>query len=190
VDDRINDAMNHFKGKVEQWDIVNEPIHGTVLQNHSGDPNFINSIFTRSRAIDSSVKLGVNDFNILVWNSADDYIARIKSMLAAKVPVDIVGCEGHMGNQLQQDYAANLDKVATLGLPIWITEMDFTAAGNVADEFERLMRTFFGHPKVEGVMMWVWWGGNKWREDLNSNVVNTDFSQTALGDRFLIMGSM
>ncbi len=185
VDSRIQNAMSHFKGKVEHWDIVNEIIHGSVLQDHSQDPNIIDYIFKEARAIDPDAKLTVNDFNILVWNSTQDYTNNVTNMLNNNVPIDIVGCEGHFGDELSQDYAGKLDQVASLNLPIWITELDFSTSGNPADEFEKLMRTFYSHPMVEGVVMWAWWEGNKWREELNSTVANEDFSNTPLGDRYL-----
>ncbi len=184
VDARIENAMGHYKGKLAHWDVINEIIHGSVLQEHSGDPQIIVDIFKKARAADPETKLTVNDFNVLVWNDGPNYINNVRSMIDAGAPIDIVGCEGHFGDQLGQDYAAKLEAVAALNLPIWITELDFSASGDPADEFEKLMRTFFGHPQVEGVVLWVWWEGNKWREELNSAVVNLDFQNNAVGNRF------
>ena len=52
-----------------------------------------------------------------------------------------------------------LDKLATTGLPLWITEMTLENSDeNVrANWFENALTTYFSHPSVEGVILWGFW---------------------------------
>ncbi len=185
VDDRVSNAMNHYKGKVEHWDVINEIIHGSELADRTGDPNIYIEVFNDAHAIDPNAKLTVNDYNVLIWSDTENYINNVKDMMNSGAHIDIIGCEGHFGDKLDKnDYTSKLSQVASLNKPIWITELDF----NVSDrenKFEEFMRAMFGNSNVEGVIMWVWWEGNKWRENLNSTVAELNFSTSSLGTRYL-----
>ena len=52
-----------------------------------------------------------------------------------------------------------LDKIASTGLPLWITEMTLENANeNIrANWFEDALTTYFSHPSVEGVILWGFW---------------------------------
>ena len=60
---------------------------------------------------------------------------------------------------------ARLNKVASAGLPIWITELtvaDHQGTKNDtkrAAAFRDLLTLYFSHPSVEGVLLWGFWDG-------------------------------
>jgi hypothetical protein len=73
-------------------------------------------------------------------------------------PIHGVGIQGHIWGE---DILANpgvlkerLDKVAALGLPIWITEFDVANDNETscADKLELVYRTAYSHPAVKGIM--------------------------------------
>lgn len=184
VDARITNALTHYKGKVDQWDVANEVIHGTVLETKTGNSDIWNYVFNKCRSIDETVKLAINDFNIVEqYSDVDKYVTKIKTI----TNIDVIGVEGHFGSSLvQSDYKAKLEKVAAVGKPIWFTEVDFSVATNVrCDRFEELLRTAFAHSKVEGFTMWVFWGGNRWRSDLTSFIADSaTYAVNDLGQRY------
>jgi endo-1,4-beta-xylanase len=184
VDARITNAITHYKGKVEQWDVANEVIHGNQLETKTGNADIWNYIFNKCRSIDGTVKLAINDFNIVEqYSDVDQYVTKIKTISN----IDVIGVEGHFGSYLvQSDYKTKLDKVAAVGKPIWFTEVDFSVATNVrCDRFEELIRTAFAHPKVEGFTMWVFWQGNRWRSDLTSYIADSaTYAVNDLGQRY------
>jgi GH35 family endo-1,4-beta-xylanase len=184
VDARITNALTHYKGKVEQWDVGNEVIHGTVFETKTGNSGIWNYIFNKCRGIDETVKLAINDFNIVEqYSDVDKYVTKIK----ATSNIDVIGVEGHFGSSLvQSDYKTKLDKVATVGKPIWFTEVDFSVATSVrCDRFEELLRTAFANAKVEGFTMWVFWQGNRWRSDLTSYIADSaTYAINDLGRRY------
>ena len=184
VDARITNAITHYKGKVEHWDVANEVIHGSVLETKSGNPDIWNYVFNKVKNIDETVKKAINDFNIVEqYSDVDKYVAKIKTI----TNIDVIGVEGHFGSSLvQNDYKSKLEKVAAVGKPIWFTEVDFSVATNVrCDRFEELLRTAFAHPKVEGFTLWVFWQGNRWRSDLTSYIADSaTYAINDLGKRY------
>ena len=57
------------------------------------------------------------------------------------------------------DTQLNLDHVAQAGLPIWVTELDvWQQDPDVrADYYDTVLRVFFSHPSVEGIVFWGFW---------------------------------
>ncbi len=78
-----------------------------------------------------------------------------------------------------------LDKVAGLGLPIWITEFDVADANEKAnaDKLELVYRTVYSHPAVEGIIAWIFWAGNSWRGP-NAGLAKRDWTLNGAGKRF------
>ena len=67
ISNRLNSAVNHFKGTFVHWDVNNEMLHGNFYGNRLG--NGINPwMFQRARALDPNVKLFVNDYNVVAGN--------------------------------------------------------------------------------------------------------------------------
>jgi GH35 family endo-1,4-beta-xylanase len=194
IERRINDAIPHFKGRFTQWDVNNEMLHGRLFADTLGD-EIRPWMFKRTRELDPDVKLFVNDYNILSVDQSfkqtqtDAYVAQIQQLRAQGAPIDGVGIQGHLWNE---DILAHpelikqrLDKIATLKLPIWITEFDVADADEKtrADKLELIYRTAYSHPSVEGIIMWVFWAGNSWRGE-NAALMKRDWTPTAEGLRY------
>ena len=74
------------------------------------------------------------------------YIAQAKEFLKAGVPLEGLGVQGHFNSALSgPEILAKLDEVATVGLPIWVTELDYVNADDQkrADFLEDALYAFF-----------------------------------------------
>jgi len=60
VDNRLNSAVGHFKGKFEHWDVNNEMIHGNFFKSRLGE-SIWPYMFNRAREIDPNAKYFVNN---------------------------------------------------------------------------------------------------------------------------------
>ncbi len=194
---RITDAMTHFKGKIDQWDIINEIIHGDsqkvevpgMLVKRSGDPDIFSWIFKEARAIDPDVPMAVNEFDVIETpvTPAKEYITEIKSIESKGGKIDIVGVEGHFNSTMNRTiYKERIDTVANaVTQPLWLTEVDFPVPlEQRADMMEELMRFCFAHPRIEGIVLWVWWQGNRWRDIYTSFLVDSNYTENELGVRW------
>ena len=58
-----------------------------------------------------------------------------------------------------------LDSLAELGLPIWVTELDIAQwdAKSRAKHLSYFLRAAFSHESVEGIILWGYWDQRHWK---------------------------
>jgi len=182
---RINSAVNHFKGTFVHWDVNNEMLHGDYFGDRLG--GWVNPwMFQHARSLDPNVKLFVNDYNVVAGNETDTYKQQILGLISSNAPIDGIGAQGHFGTTINPLLTeARIDSLAELGLPIWITEYDSSnsVASVRADNLEMLYRIAFSKSAVEGVLMWGFWAGSHWRGS-NAAIVNLDWTLNEAGTRY------
>ena len=182
---RLNSAVNHFKGTFGAWDVNNEMLHGNYYGNRLG--NGINSwMFQYARSLNTNLQLFVNDYNVVSGGETDAYKLQIQNLIASNAVVGGIGCQGHFGSTVDPTLTEQrLDNLAQLNIPIWITEYDsLNTNENVrADNLETLYRMAFSKPAVDGIMMWGFWAGSHWRGS-NATIVNLDWTVNAAGMRY------
>jgi hypothetical protein len=96
-----------------------------------------------------------------------------------------VGLQGHVSNPVGPVIRSVLDRLAVLGLPLWFTELDVSAANEHvrADDLEVMLREAYAHPAVEGVMLWGFWELFMSRDD--AHLVNAEGDINEAGRRLL-----
>ena len=130
----ITDVVSHFRGRIYQWDVVNEVIddnaqlRDTLWLRELG-PGYIADAFRWAHTADPTAKLYLNDYNVEgVSPKSDAYYALAQQLLAAGVPVHGMGVQGHLGVQFgffpASNVAANLQRFEDLGLETSVTEAD------------------------------------------------------------------
>ena len=131
--DHITTLVSRYRGRVEEWDVVNEPIaaDGSLRENvwlETIGPEYIEMAFRIAHEADPSAKLYVNEYDVEVVNAKSDGLHRLVDDLRARgVPVHGVGFQAHFTNGRAPGTAelgANLDRFATLGVDLQISEMD------------------------------------------------------------------
>jgi endo-1,4-beta-xylanase len=197
--DHIHTVVGRYKGKIKVWDVVNEALSdsGTnVLRNSLWleiiGPDFIAKAFEYAHEADPEAILRYNDYSLEDPAKRRKLIALIKSLQAQQVPVMAIGSQAHVNVSTgfeTMDQA--LTEIATLGLPIHITELDVNStqggqrsfgadiANNaattqgglvsdadrkLADAYAGLFRAFLKHDKeVKVVTFWGPNDANSWR---------------------------
>ncbi|MFI6761598.1 endo-1,4-beta-xylanase [Micromonospora sp. NPDC050417] len=141
----ITTVVKHFKGKIWQWDVVNEAVsdpwdnppalhYKGFWAQHLG-PGYVADAFRWARAADPNALLFYNDYNIEAFgsgNPADDKTQfvydMVKRLRATGVPIDGVGSQGHLGTQYGNydtlQVADALERFGDLGLATAFTEVD------------------------------------------------------------------
>jgi arabinoxylan arabinofuranohydrolase len=147
-------------------DVVNEATPGHApagfAQNAFGN-NWIIRSFQLARQYCPNSVLVLNDYNVLSWDT-DKFIAMATPAVNAGV-VDALGEQAHgLESWALADLQRNLNKVAALGLPIYITEYDVARTND--QEQLQIMQTqfplFYNHPSVVGVTFWGYVVGSTW----------------------------
>ena len=140
----IENVVSHFKGKVAEWDVVNEPFsEKNALYKNGGtglEPNiwfeamgerYIDIAFKTAHETDPSAKLYLNDYGLendgQHWDAMLSLVKRLKQR---GVPIDGIGFEAHVygdGDYINYDQLKkHMEILNKLGLLTRISEIDVT----------------------------------------------------------------
>ncbi|KAL3833745.1 hypothetical protein ACJIZ3_008481 [Penstemon smallii] len=180
IQNRLTSLLTQCKGKFKYYDVSNEMLHGSFYQDRLGK-DIRAKIFKTANKIDPSATLFVNDFNI--EKCCEKYIEQILDLQERGDPVGGIGIQGHMDSPIGHIVSSTLNKLGTLGLPIWFTEIDVSLNNEYvrADDLEVMLREAFAHPTVDGIMLWGFWELFMSRD--NAHLVNAegDVNEAAQG---------
>ncbi|MAY75929.1 MAG: hypothetical protein CMJ31_14660 [Phycisphaerae bacterium] len=186
VDDRIESVVGRYEGLVDAWDVNNEMLHGSFFESRLGG-GFRASLFNDVAAIETEAPLFVNDYSILTGSRLEDYLIQINDLLDAGAAVHGVGVQGHYNQPVDPfTLRAQLDRIASVGLPIRVTEYDYARTGasdaERAESLETMYRVAFSHPSVEAISLWGYWAGRHWR-GADAALVEMDWTVNEVGLR-------
>ncbi len=129
----IATVVDHFKGRVKQWDVVNEALSdspGELLRQtpwlKAIGEDYIAEAFRAAHNADPDAILIYNDYNIELPYKRPKALQLLKSLLDQKVPIHAVGIQCHW--RLDFPDFAEVEKAiqqfGALGLRVMITELD------------------------------------------------------------------
>ncbi|CAI5929510.1 unnamed protein product [Closterium sp. NIES-65] len=158
---RMASAVTRYQGKVQHWDVINEPLHGNYYGQRLGE-DIHSWMFKAARAIDPNVRLFLNDYNTVEQcdrgANPEVYLEKVWNLNATGAPVTGIGVEAHYSGEPQLvRLKHDLNRLAMAKLPIWLTELDFSEVESDeqrADYLEAVMREAFSHPSVAGMVLW------------------------------------
>ena len=116
-------------------------LHGCFYRERL-NPDIQPYMFKLAHELDPEAVLFVNDYHVEDGedgnSSPEKYRAQVEWLLNAGAPVGGIGVQGHVDTPIGPIIASSLDVLATLGLPIWMTEVDVGAANEYlrADDLE------------------------------------------------------
>ncbi|KAE8698729.1 Glycosyl hydrolase family 10 protein isoform 2 [Hibiscus syriacus] len=135
---------------------------GTFTSNDS-DSNATLHFYETAHQADPLATLFMNEFNVIETCSdfkltVDIFIERIRDLERGGMYMDGIGLESHFTVPNPPLMRAVVDKLATLRLPIWLTEVDISS--KVGKELqgvflEEVLREGFSHQSVKGIMLWT-----------------------------------
>ncbi|AEF17757.1 Cellulose 1,4-beta-cellobiosidase [Thermoanaerobacterium xylanolyticum LX-11] len=173
----ITTVLDHFKTKygsqnpIIGWDVVNEVLDDNGNLRNSKwlqiiGPDYIEKAFEYAHEADPSMKLFINDYNIenngVKTQAMYDLVRKLKS---EGVPISGIGMQMHINiNSNIDNIKASIEKLASLGVEIQVTELDMDMNGNVSNEAllkqARLYKQLFDLFKAEKqyITAVVFWG--------------------------------
>ena len=131
--DQITELMTRYVGRVDRWDVVNEPLEtfGTVPSASvfwSIGDDWIKRAFDLADSIDPQAELWINEYGTDWVNGKHEaYLELVKNLVDAGTPIDGVGIQTHRlpGIAIDQDlFEEQLRDFTRLGLKVAITELD------------------------------------------------------------------
>jgi endo-1,4-beta-xylanase len=131
----IRGLATHYRGKVFAWDVVNEAIddgygyrlRDSVFRRALGD-DYIAEAFRIAHEADPDALLFYNDYSIEgLGGKADAAFSLVKKLVSEGVPISGIGLQMHVnanGSPSGSDIAANIRRLAALGLLVNVSELD------------------------------------------------------------------
>jgi endo-1,4-beta-xylanase len=141
----IRRTMQHFQGRIHEWDVVNEAIDGNgnwqdnVWLRVIG-PDYVDYAFRYAREADPGARLYYNDWGLDSANvHTNAVLSMVQGLRSRGVPIDGVGIQGHVTNRVRGSEASaseTMRSIAALGLNVAVTEMDVRAddGGNLGTQ--------------------------------------------------------
>ncbi|MFH0758346.1 MAG: endo-1,4-beta-xylanase [Bacteroidota bacterium] len=173
IEKRFDEVTAFTKGRLNDWDVMNEPYTEHDVQDLLGD-EVMAEWFRRTRRNDPGVKLYINDYYILSGGGIniakqDYYYDLIRYIDERGGRIDGIGMQGHFSTDLTSisKVYTILDRFASLGKEIKITEHDIAIAQREvqADYTRDFMTIVFSHPSVKSILSWGFWAGAHWKPD-------------------------
>jgi endo-1,4-beta-xylanase len=181
-ENHIRVVGEHYRGRVRAWDVVNEAVadngaglRDTVFRQKLGD-QYIADAFRLARQADPQALLFYNDYGGEGMNAKSDRIFELVQALRAQgVPLDGVGLQMHVSaanRPSDASIAANMSRLAGLGLLVNISEMDVRIRdlpGTLPSRLEAqksVYRSIVGlcvaEPRCDGVTFWGFTDAHSW----------------------------
>ena len=143
VESRIQSLLGRYKEEFIHWDVNNEMLHYNFYEQRLGE-NASVRFFKAARKSDPLATLFTNEFNVVetcddAVSTVDTYIGRLRELTEAGGDfVAGIGLQGHFGKPNIPLMRGVLDKLATLGLPIWLTEVDVSKTVDLESQVRKI----------------------------------------------------
>ena len=152
--EHIFTIVNHFRGRIDAWDVVNEafeddgtPRKSLFYQILGSD--YIPLAFQYAHEADPTAELYYNDFSMNKATKVEGVANFFRPLIKQGLPITAIGMQGHMiledntDNRLIKQYEHSIETIASLGIPTFFSELDISvlpnpygfSGANVSDQF-------------------------------------------------------
>jgi endo-1,4-beta-xylanase len=178
----ITTIVNHFKGRVASWDVVNEAFaqdgsYSKSIWLDNLGPDYIAKAFQYAHAADPKLLLFYNDYGQEYGGQKMQAILKmVKNFKKRGIPIDGIGMQFHTSAKLP-DYLIKkgILSVASTGLLVHISELDISVRFQSdksfaltqplekmqADKFRKVFLTYLSIPKKQQYGITTWNVGDK-----------------------------
>ena len=189
----ITKVMQHFKGKVTEWDVVNEcldddqsiirtkpegyKLRPTVWQLAIGD-DYIDSAFVYARRAVPTAELYLNDYDVEMQGKAKAvaFYNLVKHLQDRQIPLDGVGLQCHfsVGDVDSVKLEQTIRRFGEANLKCIITELDMGISSTSAKDLEEQARNYrvitdivLNNDNCPNLVIWGIKDNDSWRSASN-----------------------
>ncbi|MBO7567059.1 MAG: endo-1,4-beta-xylanase [Bacteroidales bacterium] len=130
--EHITTVVQHFKGKIKGWDVVNEAVmeDGSLRKSPFFNiigPDFIKLAFQFAHEADPNVELYYNDYGMDNPAKREGVIKLVRELKAAGCRIDGIGMQSHVAfNTNLEEYEKSIVAYAAEGVKVMVTELDLS----------------------------------------------------------------
>jgi len=183
----IEETAALYKGRLAEWDVVNEPYLNRDLMDILGDDELY-AWFRQTRRLDPSAKLYLNEAGLEQEAVKANTEAILRRAAGLKAPIDGLGIQSHFSSGIAlvvpEQLYRDLERFAPYVSEIKATEFDMTTGDEQLEAayLRDYMTVLFSHEKVNGFLMWGFWDGRHWLG--NAPVFRKDWSIKPSGQAY------
>ncbi len=174
----IDSVVGHFKGRISEWDVVNEaildsPVNGNCLKSTHWQSiignDYIDSAFVFAHRADPKAYLYLNDYGgEMIYSGekqkSDTIYSFVKRMVERGIPIHGVGMESHINNYAAQpSVAANIKRLGDLGLRVAMTETDMMHASNPPTAWTNMVTAAVANYNFTTFVAWGLYDSTSWK---------------------------
>ena len=136
--EHIYTIVNHFRGRVDAWDVVNEAFEddGTPRKSLFYEilgTDYIPLAFQYAHEADPTIELYYNDFSMNKAKKVEGVCDFFRPLIRQGLPVTAIGMQGHMileDNNYVSEYEHSIETIAALGVKTFFSEVDISVLPN------------------------------------------------------------
>jgi endo-1,4-beta-xylanase len=141
----IQTVMRRYRGRVESYDVVNEPLSDTSGLRTGAEGSkwheilgaeYIDNAFRWAREADPNAQLVINEYGLESdTRKRQEMVNLVRGMKQRGVPIDAVGLQMHIDvkSPSVQQIRETIEMFAALGVKVMITEMDISMYTSAAE---------------------------------------------------------
>jgi endo-1,4-beta-xylanase len=131
----VSTVAGRYRGRMAGWDVVNEPVaeDGDGLRDCHfsralGQEGYIVRAFEQARGADPEAVLFLNEYNLEnIPKKGATFLRLVERLLTLGAPVGGIGAQSHLDIEIPAgQITAFMRDAASLGLPIHVSELDFS----------------------------------------------------------------
>jgi endo-1,4-beta-xylanase len=163
IEEHVKEFATMYDEPLIEWDVLNEPFTDHEFMDLLG-PEVVNDWFRITKEANPRLTRYINDYGVLTRPGEAHqqfYFDYIRQLLAANVAVQGIGFQGHIPEKFEptppSELLQTMDRFATLGLPLQVTEFDFETTNQElqAQYTSDFLIAVFSHPAMTGLVTWT-----------------------------------
>lgn len=172
--EHITHVVKHFSGRINEWDVVNEPLSDDDKDYANGrdgmrrhiwykamGPGYVAKALNAAHQADPNAKLYINDYGLEADGQRwDTMIGLLKSLQSQGVSIDGVGFEAHVyenGDSINPTVLSrHIKQLADMGLKARISEIDVHGENPIwqAKQYADVLRACTEQPSCMSFTTW------------------------------------